>query len=338
MRISVSVFKAKPKNIRTKIIKGRDIKMANYISIDGGTTNTRINLVTDGKITATKKYNIGAGAGAEGKELLKTTVAQGISEILEENSLSERDITRILASGMITSEFGLCLLPHAVVPVGIKEMKEASHEVSLSEISSIPFVFMRGVKTDCSTLETADMMRGEETELMGIAKSEYGKSIYALMGSHTKMIKTDSDGKITDFVTLLTGEFCAAIANNTILKNSFILGDNELSEAYLLKGFAYCRQHGTGEALFKVRILKNLFNCSEDRVYSFYLGVVLCSDAEYVLESDAETVVVAGNKALRNALALLLKERSGARIINLPDDEVNNSVALGQIRIYETEI
>ncbi len=312
--------------------------MANYISIDGGTTNTRISLVTDGKIIATKKYNIGAGAGPDGKELLKTTVAQGISEILDENNLSEKDMERILASGMITSEFGLHLLPHAVAPVGIKELKAASEEVSLPEISSIPFVFMRGVKTDCKTLETADMMRGEETELMGIAKPEYGKSIYALMGSHTKMIKTDADGCITDFVTLLTGEFCAAIAGNTILKNSFTLGNNELSKAYLFKGFEYCRQHGIGEALFKVRILKNLFSCTEDRVYSFYLGAVLCSDAEYVLKSDAETVVVAGNKALRCAIASILSEYSGAKIINLPDSEVDNSVALGQIRIYETEI
>ncbi len=312
--------------------------MANYISIDGGTTNTRISLVAAGKIIATKKYNIGAGAGLDGKELLKATVAQGISEILDENNLTEKDIERILASGMITSEFGLHLLPHAVVPVGIKELKTASAEISLPEISSIPFVFMRGVKTDCKTLETADMMRGEETELMGIAKSEYGKSIYALMGSHTKMIKTNTDGNITEFVTLLTGEVCAAIAENTILKNSFTIGDNEISKAYLFKGFEYCRQHGIGEALFKVRILKNLFSCTEDRVYSFFLGTVLCSDAEYILKCDAETVVVAGNKALRGALASILSEYSSAKIINLSDNEVDNSVVLGQIRIYETEI
>ncbi|MBQ8915285.1 MAG: hypothetical protein IJ046_03800, partial [Clostridia bacterium] len=73
--------------------------------------------------------------------------------------------------------------------------------------------------------------------------------------------------------------------------------------------------------------MKNLFSCTEDRVYSFYLGAVLCSDAEYVLKSDAETVVVAGNKALRGALSSILTEYSGAKIINLPDSEVDNSVA-----------
>ena len=234
--------------------------MANYISIDGGTTNTRIALILDRTVIATKKYNIGAGAGTDCKKILGSTVAQGISELLTKNGLSEKDIVRILASGMITSEFGLRLLPHQIVPVGLKDMKATSEEILMPEISSIPFVFMRGVKTDCKTLETADMMRGEETELMGIAKPEYGKCVYALMGSHTKIIKTDSNGAITDFVTMLTGELCASAAHNTILKNAFVLEDSELDTEYLLKGFEYARKSTVSESLFKVRILKNIFS------------------------------------------------------------------------------
>lgn len=312
--------------------------MANYISIDGGTTNTRIALVVNGKIIDSQKYGVGAGAGAEGKKLLESTVAQGISEILERNNLASKDIERILASGMITSEFGLHLLPHQLTPTGIVQMKENSEEVNLPNISDIPFVFMRGVKTECQSLETADMMRGEETELMGIAKPEYGKSVYALMGSHTKMIKTDSEGKITDFVTFLTGELCAATAKNTILKNAFSLENCTPEEEYLLKGYEYCKEKGINEALFKVRILKNLFSCTENQAYSFFMGVILTCDAEYALNSDAETVVVAGNKPLRNALVLILEEKSSAKIVNLSDEEVGNSVVLGQIRIYETKL
>lgn len=312
--------------------------MANYISIDGGTTNTRISLVVDGRIVGTKKYSIGAGAGAEGKKILVPTVAQGISELLAENNLSEKDIERILASGMITSEFGLHLLPHQVVPVGIKEMKATSEEISLPEISSIPFVFMRGVKTTCESLETADMMRGEETEIMGIATSEYGKCVYAMMGSHTKMVKTDIDGKITEFVTMLTGELCAATAHNTILKNAFLLESGELDRDYLLKGFEYAKEKGVSEALFKVRILKNIFSCTDNQAYSFFMGIILLGDAEYALNSDAETVVVAGNKALRYALAVILEAKSKARIVTLTGQEVENSVSLGQIRIYETRL
>ena len=37
--------------------------MANYITIDGGTTNTRISLIKDLTITDTLKFNIGAKGG-----------------------------------------------------------------------------------------------------------------------------------------------------------------------------------------------------------------------------------------------------------------------------------
>ena len=62
--------------------------------------------------------------------------------------------------------------------------------ITIKEISDIPFVFMRGVKTDDEDIDGFDMMRGEETELMGIKKKKYGECIYVLPGSHSKIIKT----------------------------------------------------------------------------------------------------------------------------------------------------
>ena len=44
--------------------------MSNYIAIDGGTTNTRINLVKDYLVTDTVSYNIGARKGIENKEMI----------------------------------------------------------------------------------------------------------------------------------------------------------------------------------------------------------------------------------------------------------------------------
>ena len=115
-------------------------------------------------------------------------------------------------------------------------------------------------------------------------------------------------------------------------------GVSVLDKEYLLKGFEYAKEKGVSEALFKVRILKNIFSCTENQAYSFFMGIILLGDAEYALNSDAETVVIAGNKALRHALSVILEEKSKARIVTLTGQEVENSVSLGQIRIYETEI
>lgn len=84
--------------------------MTNYITIDGGTTNTRISFVRDYCIVDTVKYQVGAGIGVKNKQILRNTVRDGIIEILKRNHVQQKDITCVLASGMITSEAGICYL------------------------------------------------------------------------------------------------------------------------------------------------------------------------------------------------------------------------------------
>ena len=163
-----------------------------YITIDGGTTNTRVNLVKDRQIIDTRKIARGAKAGIDDKDGLKIALKDAIRDLLDSNSIDgtpieciegsncatadgakkagirESDVIRILASGMITSEFGLYELPHLTAPAGIKELHDSMAEVSFPEISPIPFVFIRGIKVNSDKLCDFDMMRGEETELVGI--------------------------------------------------------------------------------------------------------------------------------------------------------------------------
>ena len=45
--------------------------MANYLTIDGGTTNTRINLVAEGEIVETAKLKIGVKSNINEKDTYK---------------------------------------------------------------------------------------------------------------------------------------------------------------------------------------------------------------------------------------------------------------------------
>ena len=72
--------------------------MINYIAIDGGTTNTRISLVVNGNIVDTIKYNVGAGKSINNKNILKSTIKDGIDKILRRNNMQSFEIQRILAS------------------------------------------------------------------------------------------------------------------------------------------------------------------------------------------------------------------------------------------------
>ena len=312
--------------------------MSIYITIDGGTTYTRINLAKDRKIIASIKLDTGAYSNIENGDLLKNKIKEAIDELLKSNSLKETDIVRILASGMITSEFGLCNLSHIEAPAGISELSSSAEEIHIKEISSIPFVFIRGVKIKSDSFENCDIMRGEETELMGIINKDYDKCVYILPGSHTKLIMTDNQGRITNFQTMLTGEMIKALSQNTILKDAVELGGLQINTSYLLKGYDYCLDEGINKALFKVRILKNVFSCTKEEIYSFFMGVILCGEIDNIKNSDAKTVVIGGRAQMKNALSSILNERTDKRVITLSEEAVNASTVVGAIRIFENDI
>lgn len=309
--------------------------MSTYITVDGGTTTTRVTLVRDYKILDTIKINVGARANMEDETLLKNALKNAIAEILQKKGLTESDVTRILASGMITCEFGLCNLPHIFAPAGISEMHKNMHEQSFSEISSVPFVFVRGVKTKADSFENTDMMRGEETELMGIINPDFGKCVYVLPGSHSKIIQTDEKSRITDFSTMLTGEMIASLSQYTILKDAVDLSTETFDESFLLKGYTCAKQYGLNKTLFKTRILKNLYGANSTETYSFFIGAVLCDEIESIIKADVKTVVLGGKAQIKNAMACILQNCSDKKLVVLDAEAVDESTAMGLVRVYE---
>ena len=308
--------------------------MANYITIDGGTTNTRISLVQDLKVMGRVKFPIGARAGIANHSVLRETIKNGISQLLQEHGMREEEISCILAAGMITSEFGLYKLDHITVPAGIAELHKAMKRVKLEDISEIPFVFVPGVKILSDDLCQTDMMRGEEAELIGLMKEGDGECVYVLPGSHSKLVQTDDLGRIKVFSTMLTGEMIGALAKETILKDAIDFSSN-LDKEFLKKGMEYAAERGINEALFKVRVLKNLFAKNAHQVYSFFVGACLCDEVKAVLDTGISKVVIGGTTKLKEATGMLLSKEENMEIVIVSEDAVENSSTMGMIRIYE---
>jgi len=307
--------------------------MATYLTLDGGTTNTRISLVRENNVIDTVKFPVGAKAGIDGNSLLIKTVKDGISDILSRNNVKECDVCAVLASGMITSEFGLYKLDHTLLPTGISELHNTSCKVTLDDISPIPFVFIRGIKATGKELSDCDMIRGEETELMGIMSEN--DCVYVLPGSHSKIIKVNCDGKITDFRTALTGEMFWALSQNTILKGTLDISDSTCDTEYLLMGYDYCTKHGINEALFKTRVLKAMFNTTVTQVNSYFLGVILSQEIKIITDLAPKKVIIGGRRQFKDALCDILKSRTDIEVKRLSEQDVDLSVCRGAIKIYE---
>jgi len=307
--------------------------MATYITVDGGTTNTRLYLVQDRKVTDTLKLSMGL---KNGTEALKSNIKVGISTILERNRLLSQDVSQILASGMITSEYGLCKLSHLVSPVGLEELNSSIHETAFQDISEIKWSFIRGVKNSGNTLECADMIRGEETELMGIVNNIKKDALYILPGSHSKHISVDKHGNILEIKTMLSGELFSAVIQHTILKDTTDFEHAQIDEFALKFGFEFCSSHGINETLFKIRVAKNMFGATKENCYCFLMGAILCSEIKSILSSPNSLIVIGGQSHFKQAISILLGiYGNNKEIITLSEDQVTASVALGAVNIYE---
>ena len=199
--------------------------------IDMGTTNTRISFWSDAGEIVSKKASFGARNGkAEGRDALYQKTRERIQSLLREGNINECDVECILISGMGGSEMGLMEIPHTLLPSDIYTLADHLVETHIPEIINAPFVFVPGLKKENGSM-LADIMRGEETETMGILSQipEKGNVVLLLPGTHNKIVCIDQAGAITDFYTTLCGELIDSIVSHTILSgavsHSFAVSD-----------------------------------------------------------------------------------------------------------------
>ncbi|HZG15689.1 MAG TPA: 2-dehydro-3-deoxygalactonokinase [Candidatus Bathyarchaeia archaeon] len=293
------------------------------VTIDTGTTNTRVYVWRDDEIIAEGFQPVGVRDTAiiGSKEKLTLAVKAAIDEALEKAKITERSQVTFLASGMITSNVGLCEIPHLLAPAGKKELAQSMVKMELPEVLDQPIWFVPGVKNNVpeitlDTCEEMDVIRGEEVETVGVTEKLQlkGPAIIILPGSHSKLIGIDEQNRITGCVSTISGELLDVITKQTILanalENSFA---TEVDEQVLLKGAQYAKKVGLGRTCFTLRILDMFSGMTINQKANFLLGAVLATDILAVknsraLQVDHDThIVVCGKKTLKLALAALVK-------------------------------
>lgn len=308
--------------------------MKYYITIDGGTTNTRVNLVCNEKVLSSAKIPLGARDCVNGSDKLKAAICDKIDNLCLQNSLKPEDLTAVVASGMITCEYGVFTLAHLPAPAGIAELHNGMQKAE-GIFGSLDCYFIPGVKVKSDSPLSTDMMRGEEAEIFGLYRPELKDAVYILPGSHSKHVYTDEVGRISHFKTVMTGEMISALASGTILKATVRLDLDGFDANSLIDGYNAAEDLGLGDALFKVRIMKNLFDGSDLECYSFFLGAVMHDEVEALAKSNAKYAVIGGKGQLRESLATLLRAKTNLEVITLDDKTTESATALGAIRIFE---
>ena len=115
-----------------------------------------------------------------------------------------------LACGMIGSRQGWREVPYVACPASLDALAGGIATVSGAGLAIVPGLVTR------DPLGMPDVMRGEETQLMGAIAPHEPAVLAVLPGTHSKWARVER-GRVVDFATFMTGELYALLLAHSIL-------------------------------------------------------------------------------------------------------------------------
>ncbi len=325
--------------------------MTYILTIDTGTTNTRVTLWHEGAVIAHQAHEVGVRdtAISGSREKLQNGVRETILKTLHAAGITEEQVALVLGSGMISSNVGLFELPHVLAPAGLQQLARGMVSVNIPEVFSKPIWFVPGVRNVVDNIglhncEAMDMMRGEEVEVIGVIDQLglTGPAMMVMPGSHSKFVCIDDKNRITGCVTTLAGELMYVITHNTILAQSLESSfATSINPEMLLAGAQSAQTIGLGRTCFNVRILDQFTIYERNDRANFLLGAILGADLLTLKNSTAikmmpgTPTVICGKPVMKEALALLIQNDDyfSGKVTVVSDEMQTHLAGLGAIRV-----
>ncbi len=207
-----------------------------FISCDWGTSSFRLRLVelmdipsglritgelrNDQGIASTFELWKSTGKSEEHRlPFYRSILKNGVENLEKLLNVSLQDIPLVI-SGMASSSIGMKELPYKELPFRLDGMDLNREVLEATEEYKHRTLLISGART------TDDVMRGEETQLIGCvpvpaqgSPSAEDTRIFIFPGTHSKHV-TVQNGKATDLKTYMTGEYFSLLSKNSILSAS----------------------------------------------------------------------------------------------------------------------
>ena len=190
-----------------------------YVAVDWGTSSFRLWLIArDGSVLAERR----SGEG------MTTAARTGFMEVLSSHlsAIAAPEGLPVLVCGMAGAKQGWVEAGYLDTPAALADIPAAAVRIPGvdADIRILPGLAQRDAMAP-------DVMRGEETQLLGAAgELGDGAHLVCMPGTHSKWVRL-SGGKVEGFSTFMTGELFEAIPKNTTLSHAIaeagpISGDN----------------------------------------------------------------------------------------------------------------
>jgi 2-dehydro-3-deoxygalactonokinase len=307
--------------------------MTHFISCDWGTSRFRLRLIErhQERIVAEHATDQGiqilaaAHPGIDSRrEMMGTVLDHGIAAL---GVGGQTDIP-VVISGMASSTLGWQSLPYATLPAPIDGSTLSFLDFQLSG---------RKVRLVSGLRADSDIMRGEETELIGLFASSTRRplaesSIVVMPGTHSKHVHLRA-GQIVDFTTYLTGELYALLNQSSTL--SAPEPDNVIfDQTAFMAGTQSSRSRGLSAALFQTRALTVLGHLAAKHSRSFLSGALIGAEIAALAGASADQIVLAAGGQLAGQYVLALGELlPKAVVVQIPAAELAAATVAGHARI-----
>lgn len=306
-----------------------------FLSCDWGTTSFRLKLInrSTGAVQASLEDATGIqDTNSRLKELAKpqereTWFLQQLHkqvERLEQKSGTKLNNLPLILSGMASSSIGLRELPYGTLPL---DLSAPDLPVALIEIMPNPLLLISGLQSAGS-----DVMRGEETALIGIGSLHPGDGLCILPGTHSKHAVIEN-GKLTRFRTFMTGEIFDLLGKYSILRNSIYRSGSDTDLAAFRNGVRTSLEKPLLHSLFTIRAEDLLKGRSGRESYSYMSGLLIGSELRELYESPPKRILVSGSGSLQTLYATALNELEIEHEVIAPENELvtaGQSVLLDQ--------
>lgn len=188
-----------------------------------------------------------------------------------------------LACGMIGSRQGWIEAPYVACPASLGALAGGIAAVDDAALSIVPGLITR------DRHGMPDVMRGEETQLVGAVTANESSVLAVLPGTHSKWARVEH-GRVVDFTTYMTGELYGVLLAHSIL--------GRMSKGVTTAGAAFLRgvdrglqSDGVTHAIFGARTLVLAGEMPATDVDDWLSGVLIGAEVRAALAwSDDERV------------------------------------------------
>jgi len=268
------------------------------VAIDWGTTAARAWCVgEDGAVLAHRSVPLGIRHVRDGN------FGGALAKLLDGMPIG---LAPRIACGMVGSRQGWLEVPYVECPASLTALSDHLASVSLESLSIVPGVATR------DPAGIPDVMRGEETQLLGAVAPDEAGVLAVLPGTHSKWARVEH-GRIVDFTTFMTGELYAVLIDHSMLGRLAGHEPGRFSRDAFTQGVARGLDEGElSHDLFGARTLALTGALASDDVADWLSGLLIGRETraarEWALRAgiDPSLVRIIGSDALAERYEIAL--------------------------------